>query len=271
MKTAQIILNRFIFLFGFLLTVLLTLGANETFSQVVVSAGYNDEPRNGIPFSPGSGQPSPWCGSINTTFYGDTNAALAYDPDEDAILLQNLGSAPASLTAASVAGYNLFTFDSITNSSIPINPGSDVILAGPDGSDVLAALVPISLTINGVNYSHADVATANAPDGVLDGAMPWIGGCESIPWTAIFSTIPIGAPVAISLGVGSGSISTNGFNLILNGPVGSDYEIEASTNLTISTNWQPVLYFYSTNSPFYFSAPVPTNSSQIFYRAAIAD
>lgn len=251
---------------------LATLGTQAGFSQVQVSSGYNDEPRNGFPFSFGSGQPVPWYGSSNVTFYGNTSTAQAYDPDEDAILLQNLGSTPVGLTAASIDTYNLFAFDSITNASITLNPGNYVILAGPDGSDVLpdSALATIGLTINGTNYSYTDVATKNAPDGVLEGAMPFIGGAESIPWTSVYSAPTNGVPGIPILGFGSPPAGTNGLNLMLQGLIGSDYEIDASTNLSNATNWQPILYFCTTNSPFYFTAPAATNFNQQFYRAVIA-
>jgi hypothetical protein len=171
-------------------------------SQVQVSTGYNDEPRtgagfSGVPFGADSGQPDPWYGSTNTTFYGDSGVAQAYDPDEDAILLQNLGSGPIDLTAASMGIYNLFTLDSISG-PVELDPGSYVILAGVDGSDIFSGLQTVDLTIGGIDYSYSDVATADAPNGVLDGANPWIGGAESEPWTAIYTPPAAGAPDASS-------------------------------------------------------------------------
>jgi hypothetical protein len=154
--------------------------------DVRISTGYNDEPRNGVPYSAGSGQPDPWYGSANTTFYGDAGAAQAYDPDEDAILLQNLGATPLTLTAANIGIYNLFTLDGI-GGAVSLAPGQNVILAGVDGSDAFGPLQTVGLTIGGQNYSFSDVATADAPDGVLFGANPWIGGSESIPWTTIYA------------------------------------------------------------------------------------
>ena len=54
------------------------------------------------------------------------------------------------------------------------------------------------------------------------------------------------------------------FDLMLQGPIGSNYEIDASTDLF---TWLPLTNFTSTNSPFYFNVPPATNSSQQFYRA----
>ena len=65
-------------------------------------------------------------------------------------------------------------------------------------------------------------------------------------------------------------LNTNGFNLMLQGPVGN-YLIEASSDISNPTNWQPVLFYTSTNSPFHynFTDPAATNFNQRFYRAVL--
>jgi hypothetical protein len=176
------------------LAMLTALAAHAGPSQVAVSSGYNDEPRNGVPFSSGSGQPVPWYGSPDTTFYGNASVAQAYDPDEDAILLENLGATSISLTAASIGSYNLFSLDSIS-SPVALNPDQFVIIAGVDGSDAFSGVQTVGLTIGGTSYSYSDVTASQAPDGVLDGAMPWIGGAESMPWTSIYAPRISGPPV----------------------------------------------------------------------------
>jgi hypothetical protein len=71
----------------------------------------------------------------------------------------------------------------------------------------------------------------------------------------------------LTLGLGSATpLGTNGFNLQLQGAAGSNYVIEVSTDLF---NWTPILDFTITNSPFYFTDPAATNSSQQFYRAVL--
>jgi hypothetical protein len=60
--------------------------------------------------------------------------------------------------------------------------------------------------------------------------------------------------------------STNGFGLMLQGPIGSNYEIDASTDLL---TWLLFTNFTSTNSPFYFSDPAATNFNQRFYRVVL--
>jgi hypothetical protein len=173
-------------------------------SLVAVSTSYNDEPANGSSYSAGSNQPVPWLGSPNTTFYGNTATAAAYDPDEDAILLQNMGTSAIDLTAASIGSYDLFSLDSITG-PVELDVGANVILAGVDGSDLFSGVQPVDLTIGGISYNYFDVATAEAPSGVLYGASPWIGGAESQPWTSITS---IPEPSAYGL---LAALSTLGF------------------------------------------------------------
>jgi hypothetical protein len=57
---------------------------------------------------------------------------------------------------------------------------------------------------------------------------------------------------------------------VLSGPVGN-YFIEASSDISNPTNWQPILYYSTTNSLFYyyFTDPNATNFSQQFYRAVM--
>jgi len=55
-------------------------------------------------------------------------------------------------------------------------------------------------------------------------------------------------------------------SLALNGPVGSNYVIEASSNLV---NWTPIQSFTLTNSPCNFRDAPATNSPDRFYRAML--
>jgi hypothetical protein len=71
----------------------------------------------------------------------------------------------------------------------------------------------------------------------------------------------------IVLGFGSPvPLGTNGLSLMLQGPVGSNYTVEASTNLF---HWLPITNFVSTNSPVYFHDPAALNYTRRFYRAFI--
>jgi uncharacterized repeat protein (TIGR02543 family) len=59
-------------------------------------------------------------------------------------------------------------------------------------------------------------------------------------------------------------LSANGFMLTVQGPLGSNYVIQVSTNLI---NWQPLTIFVSTNATMYFQDTSATNFSRRFYRA----
>jgi hypothetical protein len=67
-----------------------------------------------------------------------------------------------------------------------------------------------------------------------------------------------------TLGFASPPLYAGNLGLMLQGPVGSNYEIDASTDLFI---WLPSTNFVLTSSPFYFSVPTATNANQGFYRA----
>ena len=60
--------------------------------------------------------------------------------------------------------------------------------------------------------------------------------------------------------------TTNGLYLMLQGTIGPNYVIEASTNLV---QWQSVTDIVSTNSPVYFTDPTATNFPFRFYRAVL--
>ena len=173
-------------------------------SLVQVSTGYYDLP-------PGNGGsnlalPSPWVGSSNTVFYGNTSVATSSDPDENAILLQNLGSSPVTLTALNIGStIDLFSasYDNITG-PVTLNPGMSYIFAGVDGSDVAFTDV-VNLTVNGQSYSYNDAVNATYyPSGVLVG-FP-VSTDETVPWTVINSAVPEPASDALLLGVAAAGI-----------------------------------------------------------------
>ena len=163
-------------------------------SVVTVSAGYNDGTGGGGSPLP----PNPWYGSPNTTFYGDAGMAQSGDPDENAILLQNLGGTAVTLSAANMGTWNLFSLDGIVGSVI-IGAGQNVILAGVDGSDVSSGST-VSVTIDSINYSFQDVTTQEAPSGVLFGNSPWVNGVETVPWTTLGSTAAVPEPSSFLAG-----------------------------------------------------------------------
>lgn len=75
-------------------------------------------------------------------------------------------------------------------------------------------------------------------------------------------------PAPVTLGVASPTAwDTSGPDLFLQGPLGSNYLIEATGDLSYPTNWTPILDFTVTNSPVYFTDPGAVNLKQRFYRA----
>jgi uncharacterized repeat protein (TIGR02543 family) len=71
--------------------------------------------------------------------------------------------------------------------------------------------------------------------------------------------------IPITLGYSSAQpMSANGFLLNVQGPVGSNYVIQVSSDLV---NWQPLTNFVSTNATTYFQDTSATNYSRRFYRA----
>ena len=100
----------------------------------------------------------------------------------------------------------------------------------------------------------------------LTGSLSMNGGTGQV----LAGTYVVPAP-PIALNLASASpLSTNGFTLSLSGPVGN-YFVEASSDISNPTNWQPIFYYSATNSPFYyyFTDPNATNFSQQFYRAVM--
>jgi len=76
--------------------------------------------------------------------------------------------------------------------------------------------------------------------------------------------VPV-SPVVLGFG-SSQPWSANGLSLMLQGPIGSNYQIQASTDLL---EWLPITNFVITNAPFYFNDPASTNYIRRFYRAVI--
>jgi len=65
---------------------------------------------------------------------------------------------------------------------------------------------------------------------------------------------------------GSAASASNGFQFMVEGPVGFVYVIAASEDLKV---WWPILYLTSTNPPFSFNDSTATNYARRFYRVGI--
>jgi len=151
---------------------------------VQVSTGYQDYPYS---LNSPDGGNHLWYGSPNTVFYGDAGQALGTDPDEDAVLLQNLGGSNVTLSSLVIGSgsFDLFSIDSV-GGPVTLAPGTNYIFAGVDGSDI--GFGPgVSLTVGGTNYSYLDTTNGTTPTGgdyVLHG---YPGGDESVQWTPIYT------------------------------------------------------------------------------------
>jgi hypothetical protein len=99
---------------------------------------------------------------------------------------------------------------------------------------------------------------------LLTGSLNINGGTNQV----LAGTYVVTAPPITLAPASTAALTANGFNMALQGPAGN-YLIEASSDISNPTNWQPVLFYSSTNSPFYFyfTDPNATNFSQQFYRA----
>jgi hypothetical protein len=77
-----------------------------------------------------------------------------------------------------------------------------------------------------------------------------------------FITLETVAPPVLSIG-SVPPLTANGFNLMLQAPIGSNYVIQASTDFTI---WQTMTNFVTTSWLTYFTDPAATNFPYRFYQ-----
>jgi formylglycine-generating enzyme required for sulfatase activity len=125
-----------------------------------------------------------------------------------------------------------------------------------------------AFSVNGTLGTNLNLTLpGNIPVGqyFLTGTLSMDGGFGQV-LSGVYVVQP--TPFMLHAGV-AGLAATNGVNsvnLSLQGPIGSNYLIEASADLI---NWTPLIYFTSTNSSTAFTDTTATNSSERFYRASI--
>ncbi len=164
--------------------ILLALGSPVRADVIVFSGYYDLSPAA----SGGPALPDPWNGSPNTTFNGssaDLAAVASPDPDISALRILNTGATDVTLSAL---GLTSPAMDVLARAgligSVTLLPGQNYIFAVGDGSDEGLSGRTISITLNGMNFSFVDAATTLAPNGVLFGDNPQLGGGdETQPWT----------------------------------------------------------------------------------------
>jgi hypothetical protein len=80
-----------------------------------------------------------------------------------------------------------------------------------------------------------------------------------------FSGMYVMPPAPVRLSIDSTALSsTNGFTMVLEGPVGFGLLVQASANLV---DWQPIQYFVNTTPAAYITDPTASNYTHRFYRA----
>jgi len=136
-----------------------------------------------------------------------------------------------------------------------------------DGSGNTVTNVSQSFSLNGSLGTNLDVTLPgllSAGSYTLTGSLDMNGGSGEVFSGTYFAPAPT---VALHLG-SAPALTANGLTLALRGPVG-DYLIEASSDISNSRNWQPILFYSTTNSPFYyfFTDTSATNFNYRFYRA----
>lgn len=172
----------------------------------------------------------------------------------------------SSSIPAAVPGVDSTMSVTVTNVTASSQSGSlTVVLTDSSGNTVTNVLE--SFVLDGSDSTNLSfILPGSLPPGSysLTGSLSINGGSGQVLAGTYVVPEP---PVALSLG-STPALTTNGLDLALQGPAG-EYLIEASSDLSSSANWQPILFYSNTNASFYynFTAPVATNANQQFYRA----
>lgn len=171
--------------------------------------------------------------------------------------------AVSSSDAPFSCGFERFQMrETATNQTGSLN----LTLVGPGGTTVGTFSQSFAVGLSGNNVlSFALPGALAAGHYTVQGKLVIAAGTGPAP-AGIYNVPPV--PVTLSV-AGAQAWSTNGFCLVLQGPIGSNYLIEATSDLSSATNWRPILYFAVTNSPVYLSDPTSTNYMQRFYRAVM--
>jgi hypothetical protein len=193
----------------------------------------------------------------------------------------NCGSS-ATVTATANAGYQFV--DWTENGSI-VSASPSYTFTPTDSGILIANFLPITYAVNTssfplgggsiggggiVNSGSNVVVTATANSGYT--FLNWTKGGTVVSTTSNFTFTVTGNQFLVAnfvpnipiLGFNSPPWSSNIFNLMLFGPIESNYDVDFSTDLF---TWLPLTNFTSTNSPFYFTVPAATNANQGFFRA----
>ena len=204
-----------------------------------------------------------------TLLLEDTNSGATLNAAGNVPQLVGLSTVQVnSLIPVGVLGIDSTMLVAVTNLTGTSQSGSlTVTLTDSSGISVMNFLESFSLDgSDGTNLSFTLPGSLSAGSYTLTGSLSVNGGTGQVLAGNYVVPAP---PVALNLG-STPALTTNGLNVALQGPAGN-YLIEASSDLSSSTNWQPILFYSSTNALFYynFSVPMATNSNQQFYRAVM--
>jgi hypothetical protein len=163
----------------------------------------------------------------------------------------------------------LITPASVNEGNAPTNVRVIIPVAFPQPVTVtLTSTVPAKLTVPGsvaipANQTNANFTLTIVDDAILDWIKPVFliaSGTNLVSATNVISVVDNDPPFSL---LQCGRRTDGRFQINLQGPPGRNFAVLASTNLT---DWDSILNFNFTNTPFIFTDPASTNLDWRFYR-----
>ena len=203
-------------------------------------------------------------------------AALLLEETNSGATLTALGNPPqlvglAVLGVSGIVPTGTLGIDSemqvaVSNLTVTNQAGSLTITV-IDSTDNVITNVAQSFSLSGsagTNLSFTLPGSLPAGSYLLTGSLSINGGTGQV----LAGTYVVPAPPVTLRTASSPPLTTNGFSLSLSGAVGN-YLIEASPDISIPTNWQPIAFYAATNAPFCFTLTdgAAANYACRFYRA----
>jgi hypothetical protein len=150
----------------------------------------------------------------------------------------------------------------ITNWTSTSQAGSlTIVLTNSAGVQSWTSTIPFSVGGSaGTNIAFVLPGTLQAGPYSLVGTLTINGGTAQFVSGTYVVPLP---PTMLSLD-STALATTNSFTMVLRGPTGFGFLLEASTNLL---DWMPIQYFVSINPAVYVTAPITGNYQTRFYRA----
>jgi PKD repeat protein len=193
-------------------------------------------------------------GTNNVSFQSIAPAFIGLLP------VQVSGSIPLGMP-----GVNSFMLVAVTNLTDTGQTGSLTITLS-DSSGNAVTNFSQSFSLDGSSSTNLILSLPgylSAGSYTLAGSLIINGGTgQVLVGTYVVPALPIALDVS-----STSPLSTNGFTSVLSGPVGN-YVIEASSDISNPTSWQPILYHSAASSPFhyYFTDSAATKLPYRFYR-----